>query len=91
MNLRLNDIFLQDWYSNISEMNSCITYKLFKSNLKLEKYLLELNTSERINLCKFRCKNSKILVVVMGYAHLQSRAEIYGRAGAQFKKGHIPK
>ena len=70
MNLRLNDIFLQDWYSNISEMNSCITYKLFKSNLKLEKYLLELNTSDRINLCKFRCRNSKIPVVVMGYAHL---------------------
>ena len=70
LNLRLNDIFSQQWHSNIMEMNSCISYKLFKNELKFEKYLLNLDITERINLCKFRCRNSKIPVVVLGYAYL---------------------
>ena len=52
LNLRLNDIFFQQWHSNIMEMNSCITYKLFKNEIKFEKYLMNLDITERINLCK---------------------------------------
>ena len=68
--LRLNDMYEQNWHSNINEMNSCITYKLIKRELKLEKYLLQLNRHERINLCKFRCRNSKIPIITQGYAYL---------------------
>ena len=70
LNLRLNDIFSQQWHSNIMDMNSCITYKLFKNEIKFEKYLMNLDITERINLCKFRCRNSKIPSVVQGYAYL---------------------
>ena len=70
MNLRLNDTFSQQWYSNIMEMNYCITFKLIKNKIKFEKYLMKLDITERINLCKFRCRNSKIPVVVQGYAYL---------------------
>ena len=49
-------------------MSSCTSYRMFKSDFKLEKYLLRLNKSEQINLCKFRCRNTKLPVVVLGYA-----------------------
>ena len=68
MKLRLSDMFYQQWHSNITEMSSCTFYRIFKNNLKLEKYLLDLNVSERINLCKFRCRNSKLPVIVLGFA-----------------------
>ena len=66
--LRLSDMFLQEWHSKITEMSSCTFYKMFKSNLILEKYLLKLDISERINLCKFRCRNTKIPIHILGYA-----------------------
>ena len=65
---RLNDMFHQQWHSNISEMSSCTLYRMFKSECKLEKYLLNLNKSEQINLCKFRCRDTKLPVVVLGYS-----------------------
>ena len=68
INQRLNDMFYQQWHSNISEMSSCTFYRMFKCDFKLEKYLLKLNKSEQINLCKFRCRNTKLPVVVLGYA-----------------------
>ena len=66
--LRLSDMYYQKWHSNVTEMSSCIFYKMFKNNLILENYLLNLNVSERINLCKFRCRNTKLPVIVLGYA-----------------------
>ena len=68
ISLRLNDIFYQKWQLDIREMKSCSTYKLFKNYLKLEAYLLKLDSTDRINLCKFRCRNSKIPVIVLGYS-----------------------
>ena len=65
---RLNDMFYQQWHSNISEMSSCTFYRMFKSELKLEKYLLSLNRSEQIYLFKCRCRNTKLPVVVLGYS-----------------------
>ena len=65
---RLNDMFHQQWHSNISEMSSCTLYRMFKSECKLEKYLLNLNKPEQINLCKFRCRDTKLPVVVLGYS-----------------------
>ena len=67
ISLKLNDMYFQEWHSDINKMNSCFCYKMFKDSLKLENYLLNLNISESINLCKFRCRNSKIPVHVLGY------------------------
>ena len=36
---------------------------------------MKLDITERINLCKFRCRNSKIPVVVQGYAYLNIPCE----------------
>ena len=76
ISLKLNDMYFQEWHSNITKMNSCFCYKMFKDSLKLENYLLNLNISESINLCKFRCRNSKIPVHVLGYKSQQIAYEI---------------
>ena len=48
-------------------MSSCITYRTFKTEFKLESYLMLPESSDRINICKFRCRNSKMPVVILGY------------------------
>ena len=59
---RLRDIYLQEWQSQISTNKSCTNYRLFKSDLKFEKYLHELKAQERISLSQFRCASHKLPV-----------------------------
>ena len=57
---KLGDILRQNWSEKVNESGSC--YKIFKTNLNFEKYLVNLNQRERdrISLCKFRCGNNKL-------------------------------
>ena len=48
-------------------MSSCVTYKAFKTEFKLERYLMLPDCVDRINMSKFRCRNNKIPVVVLGH------------------------
>ena len=57
---RIEDMAHQKWYIDLSNSSMCITYKLFKTQLHFEKYLLNPNYKDRINLTKLRCSNSKI-------------------------------
>ena len=57
---RIEDMAHQKWYIDLSNSSMCITYKLFKTQLHFEKYLLNPNCKDRINLTKLRCSNSKI-------------------------------
>merc|ERR1712179_753063 len=54
--------------------SSCITYRSIKPYFKQEKYLTLPNCSDRINLCKFRCRNTKIPVVTQGYSNRNNPA-----------------
>ena len=47
--------------------SSCMTYRTFKTEFKLERYLMLPDSVDRINISKFRCRNSKIPVVTLGY------------------------
>ena len=67
--LKLSDIYIQDWQGQVGTMNSCITYRHFKPYFNREKYLTLPNHYDRVNICKFRCRNIKIPVVTLGYAH----------------------
>ena len=67
INLKLSDMYKQEWQSLVSRQNSCITYRSIKLNLELEKYLILLDSSDRINICRFRCRNSYIPVVTRAY------------------------
>ena len=71
LNLKLNDMYKQDWHSEIMDKSSCRIYNSFKQSFEREEYLTLLNTNERICISKFRCRNSKIPVVILGYSHLQ--------------------
>ena len=40
--LRVADWFKQKWLSEINDKNSCITYRLFKDDFNIDKYLTVL-------------------------------------------------
>ena len=69
LDLRLSDIYMQEWQSQVDTMSSCITYRSIKPCFKQEKYLMLPNIADRINICKFRCRNIKIPVVIHGYTN----------------------
>ena len=66
--MKLSDKYKQDWRREMAGMSSCILYRSFKPELKLEKYQTLLDNRDRINMFKFRCRNLKIPVVVRGIA-----------------------
>jgi len=59
---RIEDIALHNWYSQISTSSMCTMYRIFKKQLVFEKYLLNSNCRDRINLAKMRCSNGRIPV-----------------------------
>lgn len=60
---RVDDMYKQEWLSEVNANNQCLIYRIFKNTFEFEKYLIILNTRERINLCRFRCGNIKIPTV----------------------------
>lgn len=50
----LQNQFVQDWRSIVDNSPKCINYRIFKTNLNLEKYLLILPTDLRITFTKLR-------------------------------------
>ena len=64
MKQRVNDIYEQEWVSEVNTNNQCLNYRIFKKKLELEKYLKILDMRARINLCKLRCANIKIPTVM---------------------------
>ena len=67
---KLTNAYKQKWLNEINEKRSCRTYKTFKPYPKLEKYLLLPDSTDRINISKFRCRNSNLPVVTLRYEHL---------------------
>ena len=68
---------MQEWQSQVDTMSSCITYRTIKPCFKQEKYLMLPNIADRINICKFRCRNIKIPVVAQGYTNRNIPAIAY--------------
>ena len=75
--LRLSDLYIHEWESQMNTKSSCTTYRSIKPYFKQEKYLSLPNRSDRINLCKFRCRNTKIPVVTQGYTNRNNPATPY--------------
>lgn len=59
---QIEDQALQKWHADMASSTMCKTYKLFKTELVFENYILNLHTKERIALTRFRCANSKLPV-----------------------------
>jgi hypothetical protein len=62
VNRQLDDMSLQVWSAQLSTHEFCRTYKLIKSECKLESYLLQLRFKERTDLTKLRCGFHKLPV-----------------------------
>ena len=60
--LRGSDMYLQIWNECVWNHRSCVNYRIFKNELKLENYLHVLNYADAVKLCRFRCRNSNIPV-----------------------------
>ena len=60
IHLRLLDIFKQDWNNQMYKNRHCSNYRIFKDVLKFEPYLNSLNDKDRINMCKFRCRSTRL-------------------------------
>ena len=54
----LLDQNLQNWHSTLENSSKGVYYSLFKDNLKMENYLINLNKSYTIPLIKIRTRNN---------------------------------
>ena len=61
---RLEDQFIQKWSEELFNSGKCTNYKIFKTNLILEKYLLLTAPNIRKSITRFRCRNSKLPIVL---------------------------
>ena len=76
---KLTNLDNQKWLNEVASQSSCITYRTFKKERKLEKYLLLPDSTDRINLSRFRCRKSKIPVVTLGYTNSNGRVPYENR------------
>ena len=82
---KLGDIFKQNWSGKVNASGSCANYRIFKTNLNFEKYLVNLNQRDRISLCKFRCGNNKLPITTGRY----QKTEIHDRICTICKNSQI--
>ena len=61
---RLHDTGIQEWHSSVEENSQCLNYRIFKQSNHFEKYFELLNDLEIKALCKFRCVNHKMPIVI---------------------------
>jgi len=59
LSIRLNDQFKQTWFSEVFASSKCSNYRIFKTELKLEDYLLTLSTSLTCSFTKHRCRHRR--------------------------------
>ena len=60
----LQDQYVQNWRSQVHESRSCLNYRIFKDEFQFERYLNDVPFNLAIQFLKFRCRNSKLPVVV---------------------------
>ena len=60
LKLRLTDIAKQDIMSKIWSNSVCINYRIFKTNILFEDYLLTLSRRDAILLCRLRCRSHRL-------------------------------
>jgi len=73
---RLNDMFHQNWHSTINESSQCVNYRLFKTTLRLEEYMVKLPIQYRVTLTKFRCGNHRLPIVTGRYLGIDRKDRI---------------
>ena len=59
---QLKDQFIQQWFTEMNNSSRGVFYSQYKTEHRLEPYLLKLNLNDRLHLTKLRCSNLKIPV-----------------------------
>ena len=57
---KLQDLDMQKWRNEVERNHSCTNYKLYKSDVGLERYILVLDPLLINSLCKYRCGNHNL-------------------------------
>lgn len=57
---KLRDIFITNWYAQLNNNSSALTYKLIKTNFGMEKYLVTLPFKLRKSLIQIRTRNHRL-------------------------------
>ena len=73
---RITAIESQEWHSEVMDSGHCTNYRIFKNSLQFETYLTTLTYKQATNLCRFRCGNNKLPIVV-GRFNGTARTERY--------------
>jgi hypothetical protein len=71
---KLKDQFFQEWSENMNSTSKGLCYWIFKTELKIEKYISIWPYNYMFNFCKFRCGGHR-LPVETGRWHNVSRAD----------------
>jgi hypothetical protein len=69
--LILTDQFKQNWHSTWQISPKALSYRLFKSDFKFEKYLGVLNDKNRFNICRFRTSNHRLPIEVWRWTNVE--------------------
>ena len=75
--LRLCDLYTQNWMNKVDTSTQCINYRIFKSSLSLDSYLIKLPYSFRTSLAKFRCLNHRLPVVSGRYNGVDGQNRLF--------------
>ena len=67
--LRVSDISLQNWATEVFSHDECFNYRMYKSVLCMEDYLVVLPYYDRKNIAKFRCRSNYLPVNVPKYSY----------------------
>ena len=59
---RSKDVFQQNWLANMNENSQCTNYVLFKENLQMEDYLVQLEDGAKYIITKFRTRTHHLPV-----------------------------
>ena len=59
--------FTQQWEFEIFRNRKCVSYRIFKDEIKSEPYLAKLDFVDRRALCKFRTGNHRLPVAKSRY------------------------
>ena len=64
---RLNDIYNQNWSDQVFNNSTCLNYRSMTTQKKLQNYFLKLPSQYMYAICKFKCANHKLPIVIGRY------------------------
>ena len=66
----------QNWLEAVANSSHCRTYRLLKTELKLEPYLYEMDKRYSVPLCRFRAGNHKLPITLGRYNNIERHARL---------------